>query len=134
MDLKHHTMEEMFKSAEWYEKKAQTQLQNSTEKLVEHAGNALREKAGEVSSVFASELSHASRSYVEQSHQQLEETVRDAFETRALAVCGGGGYHFGGVYRRDSAQCTAGTGRLPGADAEGPSNSRASGWMRRARN
>lgn len=80
VDLKHHTMEEMFKSAEWYEKKAQTQLQNSTEKMAEQVGSSLREKAGEISSLFASELSHASRSYVEQSHQQLEETVRDAFE------------------------------------------------------
>jgi len=80
VDVKHHTMEEMFKSAEWYEKKAQTQLQNSTEKMVEQAGGSLREKAGEISSLFASELSHASRSYVEQSHRQLEETVREAFE------------------------------------------------------
>jgi len=80
VDLKHHTMEEMFKSAEWYEKKAQTQLQNSTEKMVEQTGASLREKAGEISSLFTSELSHASRSYVEQSHRQLEDTVRDAFE------------------------------------------------------
>ena len=80
VDLKHHTMEEMFKSAEWYEKKAQTQLQSSTEKLVEQAGTQLREKAGEVSSIFASELNHASRSYVEQSHRQMEESVREAFE------------------------------------------------------
>jgi hypothetical protein len=80
VDLKHHTMEEMFKSAEWYEKKAQTQLHNSTEKLVENAGNLLRDKAGEISGLFASELSHASRSYVEQSHQQLEDMVRGSFE------------------------------------------------------
>ena len=80
VDLKHHTMEEMFKSAEWYEKKAQTQLQSSTEKLVEQAGAQLREKAGEVSSLFASELNHASRSYVEQSHLQMEESVRESFE------------------------------------------------------
>jgi hypothetical protein len=80
VDLKHHTMEEMFKSAEWYEKKAQTQLQNSTERLVEQAGSQLREKAGEVSSLFASELNHASRSYVDQSHRQMEESVREAFE------------------------------------------------------
>src|SRR5260370_20228884 len=73
-------MEEMFKSAEWYEKRAQTQLQSSTEKLVEQAGTQLREKAGEVSSLFASELNHASRSYVEQSHRQMEESVREAFE------------------------------------------------------
>jgi hypothetical protein len=80
VDLKHHTMEEMFKSAEWYEKKAQTQLQSTTEKLVEQAGTQLREKAGEVSSLFASELNHASRSYVEQSHRQMEESVRESFE------------------------------------------------------
>jgi hypothetical protein len=80
VDLKHTTMEEMFKSAEWYEKKAQVQLQNSTEKLVEQAGTQLREKAGEVSSLFASELNHSSRSYVEQSHRQMEESVRESFE------------------------------------------------------
>ena len=80
VDLKHHTMEEMFKSAEWYEKKAQTQLQNSTEKLVEQAGSQLRDKAGEVSSLFASELNHSSRGYVEQSHRQMEEAVRESFE------------------------------------------------------
>ena len=80
VDLKHHTMEELFKSAEWYEKRAQTQLQNSTEKLLEQAGSTLREKAGEVSGLFAGELSHASHNYVEQTHRQLEDTVRDAFE------------------------------------------------------
>jgi hypothetical protein len=80
VDMKHHTMQEMFKSAEWYEKKAQTQLQSSTEKMVEQAGAQLREKAGEVSSLFASELNHASRSYVEQSRGQMEESVRESFE------------------------------------------------------
>ena len=80
VDVKHHTMEEMFKSAEWYEKKAQTQLQGSTEKMVEQVGAQLREKAGEVSSLFASELNHSSRSYVEQSHRQMEESVRESFE------------------------------------------------------
>jgi hypothetical protein len=87
VDLKHHTMEEMFKSAEWYEKKAQTQLQSTTEKLVEQSGAQLREKAGEVSSLFASELNHSSRSYVEQSQRQMEESVREAFERiRILSV------------------------------------------------
>jgi len=79
-DLKHHTLEEMFKSAEWYEKKAQTQMQNLSEKLVEQSGAQLREKAGEVSSVFSSELHQASRGFVNQTQQQLEESVRDAFE------------------------------------------------------
>jgi len=80
VDLKHHTMEELFKSAEWYEKRAQTQLQNSTEKVLEQAASNLREKAGEISSLFAGELNHASRNYIEQTHRQLEDSVRDAFE------------------------------------------------------
>ncbi len=80
VDLKHHTMEEMFKSAEWYEKKAQTQAQTHTEKLVEQAGAQLRERAGEISALFTNDLNHASRSYLSQTQQQLEETVRDSFE------------------------------------------------------
>jgi hypothetical protein len=80
LDLKHQTMEEMLKSSEWYEKKAQSQVQNLTEKLVEQTGAQLREKAGEVSGRFATELDHASRSYMGQTQQQLEESVRDAFE------------------------------------------------------
>jgi len=80
VDLKHRTLEEMFKSAEWYEKKTQTQLQSLTEKLAEQSGAQLREKAGEVSSVFSGELNQASRGFVAQTQQQLEESVRDAFE------------------------------------------------------
>src|SRR5208282_4131483 len=52
VDLKHHSVEEMYKSAEWYEKRTQTQLQNLSEKLVEESSRQLREKAGEVSGVF----------------------------------------------------------------------------------
>ena len=84
-DLKHQMVEELLKSAEWYEKKAQTQIQNLTERTIEHAGNELREKAGEISSVFASELDHSSRSFVGHTQTQMEEVVRDAFE-RARAL------------------------------------------------
>jgi hypothetical protein len=84
-DLKHQMVEELLKSAEWYEKKAQTQIQNLTERAVEHAGNQLREKAGELSSVFASEVDHASRSFVGHTQTQMEEVVRDSFE-RARAL------------------------------------------------
>lgn len=84
-DLKHHTVDDLMKSAEWYEKKAQTQIQNLTEKTVEQAENQFREKAGEVSSVFASELDHSSRSFIGHTQTQMEEVVRDAFEhSRAL--------------------------------------------------
>jgi hypothetical protein len=84
-DLKHRTVDDLVKSAEWYEKKAQTQIQHFTERTVEQAENQFREKAGEVSSVFASELDHSSRSFIGHTQQQMEEVVRDAFErSRAL--------------------------------------------------
>jgi hypothetical protein len=84
-DLKHQTVDDLMKSAEWYEKKAQTQIQNFTEKTVEQAGNQFREKAGEVSGVFASELDHSSRSFIGHTQTQLEDVVREAFEhARAL--------------------------------------------------
>ena len=84
-DLKHQTVDDLMKSAEWYEKKAQTQIQHFTEKTAELAENQFREKAGEVSSVFASELDHSSRSFIGHTQTQMEEVVRDAFEhARAL--------------------------------------------------
>ena len=84
-NLKHQTFEDMMKSAEWYEKKAQTQIESFTEKTVEQAESQFREKAGEVSSVFASELDHSSRSFIGHTQRQMEEVVRDAFEqSRAL--------------------------------------------------
>ena len=84
-DLKHQMVEELLKSAEWYEKKAHTQIQNLTERTIEHAENQLREKAGEISSVFASELDHRSRNFVGHAQTQIEEVVRDSFE-RARAL------------------------------------------------
>jgi hypothetical protein len=84
-DLKHQAVEELFKSAEWYEKKAQTQIQNQAEKAVEQTANQLRDKAGEISSVFATELDHSSRNFVGHTQTQMEEVVRDAFE-RARAL------------------------------------------------
>jgi hypothetical protein len=81
-DLKHRAAEELFKTAEWYEKKAQTQIQSFTDKTAEQAANQLREKAGEISSIFASELDNSSRNFVVHTQTQMEEVVRDAF-TRA---------------------------------------------------
>jgi hypothetical protein len=84
-DVRHQAMEEMYKSAEWYEKKAQTQIASLSEKAVEQASNQLRERAGEVSSVFAAEVDHASRNFVEHTQAQMADVVHDAFErTRAL--------------------------------------------------
>jgi hypothetical protein len=82
---KHHVVEDLLKSAEWYEKKAQTQIHQLTEKAAEHAEAQLRDRAGEISSVFAGELDHASRNFVGHTQTQMEEVVRDAFE-RARAL------------------------------------------------
>jgi hypothetical protein len=79
-DIKHQAIQDVFKSAEWYEKKAQTHIQNVTEKAVEQAGSQLRDKAGELSSAFTSELDNSSRNFVGHTQSQMEDTVRDAFE------------------------------------------------------
>lgn len=79
-DIKHQAIQDVFKSAEWYEKKAQTHIQNVTEKAVEQAGAQLRDKAGEISNSFTSELDTSSRNFVGHTQSQMEDTVRDAFD------------------------------------------------------
>jgi hypothetical protein len=74
----HTTFEALYKSADWYEKKVQTHMQSALDKGLEQASNNLREKAGEISGLFASELDHYSRSYVEHAQDQMEESVKDA--------------------------------------------------------
>jgi hypothetical protein len=76
----HTTFESLFKTADWYEKKVQTQMQSVLEKGMEQAGAGLREKAGEISGLFASELDHYSRSYVEHVQGQLEEISRESLD------------------------------------------------------
>jgi hypothetical protein len=78
-DVKHQTIEELFKTSQWYEKKAQTLIQGYTDKTVEQATNQLREKAGEVSSLFAGELDNSSRNFVSHTQSQLEEVVSESF-------------------------------------------------------
>jgi len=79
-DLKHQVVEELLKSAEWYEKKAQTQIQNHSERTVEQTVGQLREKAREISGVFATELDHSSRNFLGHTRTQMEEIVRASFE------------------------------------------------------
>jgi hypothetical protein len=76
----HTTFESLFKSADWYEKKVQTQMQLTLEKGVDQASAGLREKAGELSGLFASELEHYTRSYVDHAHNQLQENAREVAE------------------------------------------------------
>ena len=76
----HTTFESLFKTAEWYEKKAQTQMQATLDKGIEQGAEQLRDKAGEISRLFAGELDHYSRSYVEHTQGQMEEAGREALE------------------------------------------------------
>lgn len=78
--LRHQVVDELQKSAEWYEKKAQTQIQNYSEKSVEQAANQLRDKAGEISGVFATELDHSSRNFLRHTQTQMNDVVRDSFD------------------------------------------------------
>jgi len=84
-NLKHQVEEELLKSAEWYEKRAQTQIQNHSEKAVEQTLSQLREGAREISSVLATELDHSSRNFLGHTQTQMEDVVRDSFE-RARAL------------------------------------------------
>jgi hypothetical protein len=79
-ETSHSTFETLYKSADWYEKKIQTQMQSTLEKGLDQAAARLREKAAEMSGLFASELDHYSRSYVEHAHGQIQENARDAAE------------------------------------------------------
>ncbi|HTC62371.1 MAG TPA: hypothetical protein VK709_05980 [Candidatus Saccharimonadales bacterium] len=79
-ETSHSTFETLYKSADWYEKKIQTQMQTTLEKGMDQAAARLREKAAEMSGLFASELDHYSRSYVEHAHGQMQENARDAAE------------------------------------------------------
>ena len=82
---KHQTVDDLVKSAEWYEKKAQTQIQQLVERAGELAETRLRERAAEISAAFAGELDTASRNFIGHTQSQMEEVVRDAFE-RARAL------------------------------------------------
>ena len=80
------TFEALFKSADWYEKKVQTQMQAALEKGTDQASASLREKAGELSGLFASELDHYSRSYVEHAQSHMQENGRDLSERVSLQI------------------------------------------------
>jgi hypothetical protein len=55
-------------------------MQTTLEKGLDQAAAGLRDKAGEMSGVFASELDHYSRSYVEHAQTQIQENAREAGE------------------------------------------------------
>jgi hypothetical protein len=77
----HTTFESLLKASEWYQKKAQTSMQTALDRALEQVVASLREKAGEMSRMFASEVDHFSRSYTEHTRGLLEEAARKAEET-----------------------------------------------------
>jgi hypothetical protein len=85
-DISHSTMESLFKSSAWYEKKIHTQMQGAVDKGTEQAAEALRVRAGEMSSLFAAELDHYSRSFIEHAEGQLNESVKDALSQTQQSV------------------------------------------------
>jgi hypothetical protein len=73
-----NTFEALYKSADWYEKKMQTQMQSFVEKGLQEADSGMREKAGEISGLFAGELDRYSRGFVEHAQKQIEDHAEEA--------------------------------------------------------
>lgn len=84
------TFEALYKSADWYEKKVQNQMQTTMQKGVDQAAVQLREKAAELSALFAKELDHCSRSYVEHAQGQIREAATEAADRSAQQIAEGG--------------------------------------------
>jgi hypothetical protein len=79
-DVKHQAVEDLIKSAEWYEKKAQTQMQGAAEKIGEQSASQLRDKANEVSGEFSSEVGQSSRNFISYAQTQMADVVGEAFD------------------------------------------------------
>lgn len=79
-DASHNTFEALYKASEWYQKKAQTNMQAALEKMMEQSSGTMREHAAELSRMFASELDHCSRSYVEHAQGLIEESAKEVKE------------------------------------------------------
>lgn len=79
-DASHTTFEAIYKASEWYQKKAQAGMQSALEKVLEQSTGNMRERAAELSRMFASELDHCSRSYVEHAQGMMEESAKEIKE------------------------------------------------------
>lgn len=79
-DASHTTFEALYKASEWYQKKAQAGMQSALEKVLEQSTGNMRDRAAELSRMFASELDHCSRSYVEHAQGMMEESAKEINE------------------------------------------------------
>lgn len=85
--LKREAVDDLVKSAEWYQKKAQTQIHGIAEKVGEQTASNLRKEAADVTGTFTGELDNSSRQFVNHAQAQMEEAVRESFE-RARVLFG----------------------------------------------
>jgi hypothetical protein len=79
-DLKQKTVEDLNKSAEWYEKRAQNQTQAAADKAGEQAAKQLREQAGNIANEFSGEIDQSSRNFVAYAQTQMADVVSEAFD------------------------------------------------------
>ena len=79
-EVQHSAYEALLKSSEWYQKKAQTTMQSTMERVVEQSSNALRDKAQETSSLVASELDHYRRNYVEHGRAEVKDAAKEVLD------------------------------------------------------
>ena len=85
-EMQHSAYEALLKSSEWYQKKAQTSMNSTMERVIEQSASAMRDKAGEVSSMVASELDHYRRTYVEHSRGEIEEAGKEVTDRERLKL------------------------------------------------
>ncbi len=85
-EMQHSAYEALLKAAEWYQKKAQTNMQSTMERLVEQSSDAMKDKAGEVSSMVAAELDHYRRSYLEHGQMEFEEAAKEVLDRQRLRL------------------------------------------------
>lgn len=71
------TLESLRRASESYKKQAQRDLQTALEPTLEQATNRLREKAAEISRLFAAELNDYSRSYREYLSPLIAELAKE---------------------------------------------------------
>jgi hypothetical protein len=78
--LKHQAVDDMLKSAEWYEKKAQTQIQTHARESEEKTEAGLREKAAEVLRGLATDLENFNQGQLTRVQSRMDNVVQDGFD------------------------------------------------------
>lgn len=79
-EMQHSAYEALLKTSEWYQKKAQTAMQSTMERVIEQSSNSMTEKARDFSSMFASELEHYHRDFLNHGRESLDEISKEAID------------------------------------------------------